>query len=374
MTFDHLARREALRGALRERGLDALLVTDLTNVRYLSGFTGSNGGLLIDARGEAESRIATDGRYTTQVAEQAPDLVVLNARGVATALVAHAAKQKTHKLGVESHIVTLQQHRALVAAAGQAADQAAFVAPELVPIAGVVELLRVVKDPQEVEALRKAAEIGDKALAALLAGGGVRSGRTELEVARELESLMLDFGSEGPSFETIVAAGPNSAMPHHRPTDAVLTAGDFVKIDFGALWLGYHSDMTRTYVLGEPADWQREVYGLVLAAQAAGREALKPGAELKSVDAAARDLIDAAGHRDHFDHGLGHAVGLDIHESPALSKLSEGLVPVGSVLTVEPGVYLPGKGGVRIEDTLVVGESENVLLTRTDKALTILEP
>ncbi|ADG98771.1 peptidase M24 [Segniliparus rotundus DSM 44985] len=372
MTFDHRARREALRAALRERGLDALLVTDLTNVRYLSGFTGSNGGLLIDARGEEQSRIATDGRYTTQVAEQAPDLVVLNARGVATALVAHAAKHKTHRLGVEGHVVTLQQHRALVSAAGHAADQAAFVAPDLVPVVGVVELLRVVKDPHEVEALRKAAEIGDKALAELLGKDGVRPGRTELEVARELESLMLDFGSEGASFETIVAAGANSAMPHHRPTGAVLAEGDFVKIDFGATWLGYHSDMTRTYVLGEPAAWQREVYELVLAAQTAGREALKPGVELKSVDAAARDVIDAAGHKDHFDHGLGHAVGLDIHESPALSKLSEGLVPVGAVLTVEPGVYLPGKGGVRIEDTLVVGESENQLLTRTDKALTIL--
>ena len=165
---------------------------------------------------------------------------------------------------------------------------------------------------------------------------------------------MLDHGADGISFETIVAAGPNSAIPHHRPTDAVLAEGDFVKIDFGALVAGYHSDMTRTFVLGKAADWQLEIYQLVADAQRAGREALRPGAGLREVDAAARQLIADAGYGENFGHGLGHGVGLQIHEAPGIGATSAGTLLAGSVVTVEPGVYLPGRGGVRIEDTLVV--------------------
>ncbi|WP_157011615.1 M24 family metallopeptidase, partial [Mycobacterium celatum] len=197
-------------------------------------------------------------------------------------------------------------------------------------------------------------------------------GRTEREVGRELEALMLDHGADGPSFETIVAAGANSAIPHHRPTGAVLAAGDFVKIDFGALVAGYHSDMTRTFVLGKAADWQRDIYRLVAEAQRVGREALRVGAELAEVDGAARRVIADAGHGDHFGHGLGHGVGLQIHEAPGISASAAGTLRAGSVVTVEPGVYVPDRGGVRIEDTLVVGTQGPELLTRFPKELAIL--
>ncbi|MGV0599292.1 M24 family metallopeptidase, partial [Mycolicibacterium pulveris] len=229
------------------------------------------------------------------------------------------------------------------------------------------------KDAGEVALLRLACEAADAALADLLERGGLRPGRTEKEVRRELESLMLDHGADGPSFETIVAAGPNSAIPHHRPTDAVLAAGDFVKIDFGALVSGYHSDMTRTFVLAPAAQWQRDIYDLVATAQRAGREALVPGTPLRDVDAASRQVIADAGYADNFGHGLGHGVGLQIHEAPGIGAASAGTLLAGSAVTVEPGVYLPDRGGVRIEDTLVVGESGTPdLLTRFPKELAIL--
>ncbi len=180
---------------------------------------------------------------------------------------------------------------------------------------------------------------------------------------------MLDHGAAGPSFETIIAAGPNSAVPHHRPTDAVLAAGDFVKMDFGALVDGYHSDMTRTVVLGKPADWQREIYELVRASQAAGRAALGVDTDVKAVDNAARAVIEDAGYGEQFLHGLGHGVGLEIHEAPTLSQRGDGRISAGMAVTVEPGVYLAGQGGVRIEDTLVVRPSTPELLTLTTKEL-----
>jgi Xaa-Pro aminopeptidase len=241
-----------------------------------------------------------------------------------------------------------------------------------------VAALREIKDAGEVALLRLACEAADAALADLVARGGLRPGRTEREVGRELEALMLDHGADGVSFETIVASGSNSAIPHHRPTDAVLADGDFVKIDFGALVGGYHSDMTRTFVLGKAADWQLEIYELVSAAQRAGRVALQAGASLADVDAAARGVIVDAGHGAHFGHGLGHGVGLQIHEAPGINATAAGTLLAGSVVTVEPGVYLPDRGGVRIEDTLVVADTRQAhghppeLLTRFPKELAIL--
>ena len=245
-----------------------------------------------------------------------------------------------------------------------------------------MEALREVKDAGEVALLRLACEAADAALADLVARGGLRPGRTEREVGRELESLMLDHGADGVSFETIVATGANSAIPHHRPTDAVLAAGDFVKIDFGALVCGYHSDMTRTFVLAPAAQWQLDLYELVATAQRAGREALAPGVSLRDVDAASRQVIADAGYAENFGHGLGHGVGLQIHEAPGISASAAGTLLAGSAVTVEPGVYLPDRGGVRIEDTLVVCEATlepqgrrhptSDLLTRFPKELAIL--
>lgn len=356
-----------------------MLVTDLINVRYLSGFSGSNGALLVFADDRVPI-LATDGRYRTQAAEQAPDLEIAIERAVGRYLVGRAADGGVRKLGFESNVVTVDGFDALKGELDERGGQT-----ELVRAAGTVEKLREVKDAGELALLRLACEAADAALDDLVARGGLRPGRTEREVSRELESLMLDHGADGISFETIVAAGPNSAIPHHRPTDAVLAAGDFVKIDFGALVAGYHSDMTRTFVLakaGKVAAWQREIYQLVADAQRAGREALRPGAGLREVDAAARQLIADAGYGENFGHGLGHGVGLQIHEAPGIGATSAGTLLAGSVVTVEPGVYLPGRGGVRIEDTLVVADgtargSEAAghapeLLTRFPKELAVL--
>ncbi|WP_343599911.1 Xaa-Pro peptidase family protein [Mycobacterium sp.] len=360
----HSRRRLNLGDRIGAAGLDAMLVTDLVNVRYLSGFTGSNAALLVFAD-DRDPVLATDGRYRTQAARQAPDLEVAVERAGGPHLVRRAAGAGVRRLGFESHVVTVDGFDALAAQAGDV---------ELARASQLVERLREVKDAGEVALLRLACEAADAALTDLAERGGLRPGRTEREVARELEALMLDRGADGVSFETIVAAGPNSAIPHHRPTDAVLAAGDFVKIDFGALVGGYHSDMTRTFVLGRAADWQREIYALVAAAQQAGRDALRPDADLSAVDAAARQLIAGAGHGEHFGHGLGHGVGLQIHEAPAINATAAGTLPAGSVVTVEPGVYLPDRGGVRIEDTLVVealGQTPE-LLTRFPKELTVL--
>ncbi len=361
-------RRDRLRAVAAERGLDAVLVTNLLNVRYLTGFTGSNAALLL--RADGDDVLGTDGRYTTQAGTQVPDLELLIDRATVSALAARAAHLGTGRLGFESSDVTVDGLHTLERVL---ADQATGgPVAELVSVRRAVEDLRAVKDDGEIESLRRACTVADQALAELAAEGALRPGRTELQVGRELDARMLALGAEAPSFETIVAAGPNSAIPHHRPDATVLRDGDFLKLDFGATVDGYHSDMTRTLVLGGAAAGQREVHELVAAAQAAGRAALAVGADVTAVDAAARDVIVAAGHGEHFTHGLGHGVGLEIHEAPGISALGAGTLTAGMAVTVEPGVYLPGHGGVRIEDTLVVTDDEPELLTLTSKELLVI--
>lgn len=348
------------------------MVTRLVNVRYLSGFTGSNAALLIRADDDTPV-LATDGRYRTQARQQVPDAEIVIERACGPFLAGRAAADGVKRLGFESHVVTVEGFDALTK---EACDT------ELLRAAGAVEALREVKDAGEVALLRLACEAADAALADLVNNGGLRAGRTEREVGRELESLMLDHGADGVSFETIVAAGANSAIPHHRPTDGLLAAGDFVKIDFGALVSGYHSDMTRTFLLAPPAQWQLDIYELVADAQRAGREALAPGVALRDVDAASRQVIADAGFADNFTHGLGHGVGLEIHEAPGIGASAAGTLLAGAAVTVEPGVYLPDRGGVRIEDTLVVFEAAGEphdrphqtsdLLTQFPKELAIL--
>ena len=363
MTHSH--RRDRLAADLAAQGLDAILVSELVNVRYLTGFTGSNAALLVFTA-DTPPVLATDSRYRTQAARQAPGLHTAIERACGRQLVQRAASHGARRIGFESHVVTVDGFEALSRGLAEHAGA------ELVRASGAVETLREVKDAGEVALLRLACEAADAALSDLVENGGLRPDRTERDVARELESLLLDHGADGPSFETIVAAGANSAVPHHRPTDAVLKRGDFVKIDFGALVGGYHSDMTRTFVLGKASSWQQEVYSLVAAAQRAGVAALKRGAALSDVDAAARRVIAEAGHGDDFGHGLGHGVGLEIHEAPGISSAAAGTLRAGSVVTVEPGVYLPDRGGVRIEDTLVVGERAPDLLTRFPRELAII--
>jgi len=359
------ARRARLRAVAIERDLDAIVISNLVNVSYLTGFTGSNAALLV--RPDGADVLATDGRYTTQARVQAPDLEILIERACAPALTGLAARDGALRLGYESHVVTIDGLAHLQSAA---ADLGSGVEP--VSIQAAVETLRSIKDASEIEALREACAIADRALAGLVADGGLRADRTEREVGRDLDSRMLSLGAEAVSFETIVATGANSAIPHHRPDEAVLAVGDFVKVDFGATYAGYHSDMTRTFVLGAPAAWQRDIYELVATSQRLGREALAVGAAVVDVDAAARTPIVEAGYGPAFSHGLGHGVGLEIHEAPGLSALGAGRLEADMVVTVEPGVYLPGRGGVRIEDTLVVGTDGPDLLTLTSKELVAL--
>ncbi|MBC3192571.1 aminopeptidase P family protein [Pseudonocardia sp. C8] len=337
----HAARRDAVRALLDAEGLDALLVTDLLDVRYLTGFTGSNAAVVVSRAGE--DLLCTDGRYRLQAAAQCPDLPVVIDRPSAPA--AAASVPTGAGLGYDSATLTVD---------GLAAVRDAAPGRRLRRAPGLVGRLRQVKDDGEVAAIRAACELADTALRALLDAGGLAPGRTEREVAGDLDDRMRRLGAAGPSFDTILAAGANSAVPHHAPTDAELCRGDLVKIDFGAELDGYHSDTTRTFCLGPAAGWQRELHALVDAAAGAGRAALGGGAGVREVDAAARTVIEKAGYGDEFPHGLGHGVGLAVHEPPWLARTGAGTVPAGAVVTVEPGVYLEGRGGVRIEDTLHV--------------------
>jgi Xaa-Pro aminopeptidase len=334
------------------------------NVRYLTGFTCSNGALLI--RTDGADLFGTDGRYTTQAGTQVPDVELLVDRATVPALARAAVQGGVGRLGYESHDLTVD---GLVALEKVLADAGGA---ELTSVRRAVEAQRVIKDDDEIEALRRACAVADQALAELAAEGALRPGRTELQVGRELDARMLTLGAEAVSFETIVATGANSAIPHHRPDATELRDGDFLKLDFGATVDGYHSDMTRTVVLGHAADWQREIYELVAASQAAGRAALAVGADVVAVDSASRQVIVDAGHGEHFTHGLGHGVGLEIHEAPGIGPLGAGTLAAGMAVTVEPGVYLPGHGGVRIEDTLIVTDDAPELLTLTSKELLVL--
>ncbi len=359
MSASHQARRQGLLELTRVAGAEAALVTTLLNVRYLTGFTGSNAALLVT---DGHAVLATDGRYTTQAVQQSPDVELLMQRECAGALVELAAQNRIGVLAFEAHQVTVEDHRDLLGI-----DEA----PELVVLGRAVESMRTVKDEGELALLREACAISDRALSETL--GTIAPGHTEREIARRLDAAMIELGADGIAFDTIVASGPNSAIPHHRPTTREVERGDLLKVDFGALYGGYHADCTRTVVVGhEPADWQREIYDVVRAAQRAGRHALLPGADVRDVDAAARQVVLDAGFGDAFPHGLGHGVGLEIHEAPMMGYQANGRLAARTPVTVEPGVYLPGRGGVRIEDTLIVGDGGPELLTTTPKDLLVL--
>ncbi|GAA2579415.1 Xaa-Pro peptidase family protein [Actinomadura fulvescens] len=355
----HETRRERLTELLAAHDVDALLVTRLVNVRYLTGLASSNAALLVRAEGPAV--LATDARYAGTAAEVCPDVELVVERQTARVLTTMAADGGVRRLGFEAHDVTVEKHAELAAL-----DRGI----ELPPVSRPVEGLRVVKDEAELALLREACAITDRAFERVLPL--VRPGVTERRIAIALEREMVDLGAEAPAFDSIIASGPNGAVPHHRPGDREIAAGDLVTMDFGARHGGYHADMTRTVAVGRVAGWQREVYELVRRAQQAAVDAARPGAETVAVDAAARDLIKAAGHGDDFPHGLGHGVGLEIHEAPLMGYDRTGKLRDRVPVTAEPGVYLAGRGGVRIEDTLVVRADGPELLTKTTKELLVL--
>jgi Xaa-Pro aminopeptidase len=359
-------RIELLAGELAERGVDALLVTTPVNVRYLTGFTGSNGIALVAAGEQVGGhRFFTDFRYTTQSAEQVAPLL---AREIVTGNLLQAAARtlagSPGTLGFDDASVTVADHERL--------REALADGWRLAPCAGVVERLRAVKDAQEIERMRASAELADEALHGLLEGGLV--GRSEREVAIDLELRMRRLGAASASFPSIVAAGAHGALPHAEPRDEPIPADVLVTIDWGALHDGYCSDCTRTYATGERLPEQaREIYALVLEAQQLGVAAVRAGPTGREVDAVAREAIERAGQGERFGHGLGHGVGMEIHEGPRLSRTEgERRLQAGNVVTVEPGVYLPGVLGVRIEDLLVVREDGQEVLNGLDKALTVI--
>jgi Xaa-Pro aminopeptidase len=335
------ARRARAQRKIAESGADAALITSKPNVRYLSGLASSNAAMLVPASGP--SVLATDSRYAETAARLCPDLEIVTERQVERALATLAAKLGLHTLGFEAQEMTVERNTAL-------ADLPD--GPGLVPLGYLVEDLRMIKDDTEIELLASACAITTEAFAAVLPEVG--PDRTERDLAVLLERAMIDLGADGVAFDTIVASGPNGAIPHHSPGDRAFRLGDLITIDCGAQVGGYHADMTRTVALGAPAAWQREIYELVAAAQLAGIRAAVPGADIEAVDASARDLIAGAGHADHFGHGLGHGVGLEVHEAPLMGPGRTGKLVDRVPVTVEPGIYLPGRGGVRIEDTLVV--------------------
>ena len=341
--MDHVTRRNRLTERLPDLGVDAVLVSSLSNVRYLTGFTGSSASALV---GTAGSVFFTDGRYAEQSRLEVPDLDrVASMEPPAPAMLEHCRRLDVRRLGFERHAVTVAQLESW---------EAALEDLELVGVGREVERLRWTKDPAELGLLRAAQEATDAAFANIL--DILAIGITERQAAAQLEQAMLLHGADGLSFPSIVAFGEHAAEPHHRPTHRALAEGDVIKMDFGALVDGYHTDFTRTVAFGEPPPELRKVHDLVAEAQQAGIDALRPGAVGKEVDAAARAVIVDGGYGDRFDHGLGHGVGLDIHEGPSLGTRSDDELPVGAVVTVEPGVYLPAVGGVRIEDAVEVTE------------------
>lgn len=338
---------------------EVLLVSDLSNIRWLTGFTGSNGWVVLTPD---ELVVVTDGRYgdqaTAQMAEAGVDgrvVVGLSSAAMYDALAALVAPFGS--LGFEAAHVTYEQFQRF---------QSLF-APSLVPVGGVIEAERRHKDAGEIARMAEACRIADAALADVVHAQPLE-GRTEAAVRNQLEIRMRELGASGPSYETIVATGPvNAARPHHRPTDTMIERGHTVIIDVGALYDGYHSDMTRTFFVGEPTPEQLEMYEIVLAAQQAGVAAVGAGLSTSELDSVCRDSISEAGFAEWFSHGTGHGVGLVIHEDPFINSTGDMRLQVGDVVTVEPGVYREGFGGIRVEDLVVVTDNGCRVLTTSPK-------
>src|SRR5438874_2473004 len=362
--MDVAARVPRLRGLLDDAACDALLVTNLVNIRYLTGFTGSAAYLLVLPD---DLLFVTDGRYRDRSAEELAGAGIVaridvGLTGGAQKETLTAATRGVARLGLEAASVSWAQQRAL--------DSEWFADAELVPTKGLVEGLREVKDEGEVARMAEAARIADEALARVLPT--LRDGISETDFALALDFEMRRGGASGPSFETIVASGPHRAKPHHQPSGRVVGAGELVVLDFGAVVDGYCSDMTRTVCVGEPSSaTARRMVEVVAESQQRGVEAVAAGASCAEVDAACRKVIADAGWEDAFLHGTGHGVGLEIHEEPRVASTSEATLASGHVVTVEPGVYLPEHGGVRIEDTVVVLPDGCRRLTNAPKELVL---
>jgi Xaa-Pro aminopeptidase len=353
---DHELRRRSLADRLHEVGVDAFLVTSLPNVRYLTGFTGSNAQVIVR---DAGAVFFTDGRYTEQARREAPDVErITYPSGFGAVLADRLVDEGVARLGVEAGNVTLAFHRKLTEKMTEV---------EIVETDDVVERMRWSKDPEELQALNEAQAATDRAFDDLL--DVVAIGMSERELAGVLERLLRRDGADGLAFDSIVAFGESAAEPHHEPGDRRLEEGDVIKLDFGAIWGGYHADMTRTIAFGSPASELRKIHDIVRQAQQAGIDAVRPGISGADVDAAARRVIEDAGYGDRFGHGTGHGVGLEIHEGPRVGHDVDDELPVGAVVTVEPGIYVPALGGVRIEDMVEITEDGSRVLGSSPREL-----
>ncbi len=347
--MDYEGRIARVRERLQDTEADGLLVTELTNVRYLTGFSGTNGQVLVGTGGAV---FFTDPRYEARAGAlvEGGGVVIYPTR-LTDVLGERLEAAGVKRLGFEAKTMTVAQLDDL---------KGRLDPTELVATTDLVENLRRYKEPAEVELIREAVRISDEAFAWMLER--LVPGASERDIALQLEVHMREAGADSISFEPIVGSGELSAHIHHTPSERTLVKGDLVLFDFGSKWRGYCSDLTRTVVIGPASDEQRELYDLVLAAQGRGIERARSGESGSDVDAAARRVIEAAGHGDDFGHGLGHGVGLDIHEAPRLHRISEDTLAPGDVVTVEPGIYIKGRGGIRIEDIVWVRDEGSEVL------------
>jgi Xaa-Pro aminopeptidase len=353
-----MAKLEKLRNSFAEKGIDGFLITSPYNRRYISNFTGSSGVVLISAE---KALFITDFRYIEQAKKQCEGFEIIKFSDSIPVEVAQLAKNLgIKKLGFEEDDLTYSSYTVY--------DKE--VEAELVPISGVIEKLRLIKTDAEIKILKEAADIADAAFKHIL--DFIAPGKTELEVSNELEFFMRKAGAASSSFDTIVASGYRSALPHGVASDKVIEAGDFVTLDYGAYYKGYVSDITRTVAVGNPNGKLKEIYEIVLEAQLRGMAGIKPGLTGKQADALTRDYITEKGYGEYFGHSTGHGIGLEVHEGPALSYRSDLVLEPGMVVTCEPGIYIPGLGGVRIEDDLLLTKDHNETLTHSTKELIIL--
>jgi Xaa-Pro aminopeptidase len=352
-------RIEKLRNLMAGNQIDGILITSASNRRYISGFTGSTGYVLIS---EKNAAFITDFRYVDQAKEECPDYeIVNNQRKMNEALLEKVKQFGIRHLGFEKDFVSFSQYEQF----SQLLDGV-----KLVPVSGLIEELRIIKDEHELSLIKKAVAIADQTFAHIL--NYIRPGVREKEIALEIEYYMRKQGASGVSFETIVASGVRSALPHGHASEKVIQEGELVTLDFGAIYQGYVSDITRTVAVGEISPQLRKIYDVVLEAQLAGVQNIKAGMTGKEADALCRDVIMKAGYGEAFGHSTGHGIGLDVHEAPNASTISEVVLKPGMLLTVEPGIYLSGIGGVRIEDDILITETGNEILTQSTKELIIL--
>ncbi|MGE7840951.1 M24 family metallopeptidase [Lysinibacillus sp. NPDC093712] len=349
---------QKLRKTLQEQNIDGILITNGYNRRYMTGFTGTAGAAIVS---QNDAVFITDFRYTEQAAAQIKDFQIVQHEVTLLEEIATQVKAMGIKsLGFEKDTVsfgTYELYKSVIQA-------------DLVPVSGLIEKIRLIKTEQEINIIKVACEIADHAFTHIL--DFIKPGKTELEVSNELEFFMRQQGATQSSFDTIVASGLRSALPHGVATNKVIEKGDFVTLDFGALYNGYISDITRTVAVGEPSEKLVEMYNTVLASQLLSLEKVGPGLTGIQADAIARDYLTEKGYGEAFGHSLGHGIGLEVHEGPGLSKRSETVLEPGMAVTIEPGVYVPGVGGVRIEDDILITESGNELLTHSTKELIIL--